>query len=342
MKPQTSIAGQIVELIRAEGMAPGPAPAGPDAGRPAARFALAHQRGLAAAAREGRAHAPAQPGLFRGGRSLLGCPTMSRRWYRPSPSAPTAVYFRIADDLLSGALPEAVAESQLRARYGLTQAQLNAVLGRISNEGWASRRPGYGWEFSSMMRTPDALLQSYRLRCWPGARCIARTGLPAREYTKIYSGSMSDLLRSYAARENSRSVRLRDSDRPKSLTVSLTGLYFKETCSVMSSAWDGFAFLAGLLEICWAIGLKYTEGFTRLGTRHVDIGDNRRGACTCWRRPHKLLPIGTAYAVLGRNRPRRRQEAGEFSGIFLLKSRSRFLCSTMIFLVLLIVSILGI
>ncbi|MCK3261901.1 FCD domain-containing protein, partial [Escherichia coli] len=25
-------------------------------------------------------------------------------------------------------------------------------------------RPGYGWEFSSMMTTPDSLLQSYRLR----------------------------------------------------------------------------------------------------------------------------------------------------------------------------------
>ncbi|WP_244469153.1 SMR family transporter, partial [Afipia felis] len=23
-------------------------------------------------------------------------------------------------------------------------------------------------------------------------------------------------------------------------------------------------FFAGLMEICWAIGLKYTEGFTRL------------------------------------------------------------------------------
>ncbi len=28
-------------------------------------------------------------------------------------------------------------------------------------------------------------------------------------------------------------------------------------------AW-GYLFLAGLLEVVWAIGLKYTEGFTRL------------------------------------------------------------------------------
>lgn len=31
----------------------------------------------------------------------------------------------------------------------------------------------------------------------------------------------------------------------------------------MSSAWFTL-FLAGLLEVCWATGLKYTEGFTRL------------------------------------------------------------------------------
>ena len=38
------------------------------------------------------------------------------------------------------------------------------MLDRIGAEGWIERRPGYGWEFSAMMRTPDALLQSYRLR----------------------------------------------------------------------------------------------------------------------------------------------------------------------------------
>ena len=61
-------------------------------------------------------------------------------------------------------MPEAVTESLLRQRYGLTASQLNAVLDRIGAEGWIERRPGYGWEFSAMMRTPDALLQSYRLR----------------------------------------------------------------------------------------------------------------------------------------------------------------------------------
>jgi DNA-binding GntR family transcriptional regulator len=76
----------------------------------------------------------------------------------------TTVYFRIADDLLKGELPLAFSEQLIKTRYGLTSAQLNAVLSRIANEGWAERKPGYGWEFSSMLITPDSLLQSYRLR----------------------------------------------------------------------------------------------------------------------------------------------------------------------------------
>ncbi|MFY2641878.1 FCD domain-containing protein [Achromobacter insuavis] len=76
----------------------------------------------------------------------------------------TQSYFRLADELLRGALPMQCSEALLRARYGLTQAQTQALLARVAQEGWAQRRPGYGWEFSSMMTTPDSLLQSYRLR----------------------------------------------------------------------------------------------------------------------------------------------------------------------------------
>ncbi|MFA1687094.1 GntR family transcriptional regulator [Achromobacter dolens] len=76
----------------------------------------------------------------------------------------TQSYFRLADELLRGVLPMQCSEALLRARYALTQAQTQALLARVAQEGWAQRRPGYGWEFSSMMTTPDSLLQSYRLR----------------------------------------------------------------------------------------------------------------------------------------------------------------------------------
>lgn len=73
-------------------------------------------------------------------------------------------YFGMADDLLKGELPETVSEVLLKSRYELTSAQLQAVLHRIAQEGWAHKKPGYGWEFSAMLTTPDSLLQSYRLR----------------------------------------------------------------------------------------------------------------------------------------------------------------------------------
>ncbi|PUA18601.1 GntR family transcriptional regulator [Glaciimonas sp. PCH181] len=76
----------------------------------------------------------------------------------------SSAYFQIADDLLKNALPQAFSEQLIKTRYGLTATQLNAVLGRIAREGWAERKPGYGWEFSSMLSTPGSLLQSYRLR----------------------------------------------------------------------------------------------------------------------------------------------------------------------------------
>ena len=75
-----------------------------------------------------------------------------------------ATYFRIAEDRLRGELPDQFTEAMLRRRYGLTPAQLQAVLARISDEGWARKKPGYGWEFSTMLTTPESLLQSYRLR----------------------------------------------------------------------------------------------------------------------------------------------------------------------------------
>ncbi|CAN7726770.1 GntR family transcriptional regulator [Caballeronia sp. LjRoot34] len=80
------------------------------------------------------------------------------------PDAVTSAYFRIADDRLKGALPDEVSEQMLKTRYGLTATQLTAVLGRIAQEGWAERKPGYGWQFSTMLTTPDSLMKSYRLR----------------------------------------------------------------------------------------------------------------------------------------------------------------------------------
>ena len=55
-------------------------------------------------------------------------------------------------------------------------------------------------------------------------------------------------------------------------------------------------FLAGLLEVVWALGLKYTEGFTRLLPSAITIAAM---IASMWLlgTATKSLPIGTAYAV---------------------------------------------
>ena len=55
-------------------------------------------------------------------------------------------------------------------------------------------------------------------------------------------------------------------------------------------------FLAGLFEVCWAVGLKYTDGFTRplptlLTVAAMIVSIGLLGLAM------KELPLGTAYAI---------------------------------------------
>jgi quaternary ammonium compound-resistance protein SugE len=57
-----------------------------------------------------------------------------------------------------------------------------------------------------------------------------------------------------------------------------------------------YLFVAGLLEIAWAVGLKYTEGFTRLAPSVLTViamiaSFGMLGLAL------RTLPLGTAYAV---------------------------------------------
>jgi quaternary ammonium compound-resistance protein SugE len=54
--------------------------------------------------------------------------------------------------------------------------------------------------------------------------------------------------------------------------------------------------LAGLLEIGWAVGLKYTEGFTRLGPTVLTVL-SMVASMGLLGLSLRTLPLGTAYAV---------------------------------------------
>lgn len=60
-------------------------------------------------------------------------------------------------------------------------------------------------------------------------------------------------------------------------------------------AW-GLLVIAGLLEVGWAIGLKYTEGFTRLWPS-VWTATAMLGSVVLLGLAMKSLPVGTAYGV---------------------------------------------
>lgn len=55
-------------------------------------------------------------------------------------------------------------------------------------------------------------------------------------------------------------------------------------------------FVAGILEAFWAIGLKYTEGFTRLVPSVLTIA-GIAASMLLLAIAARTLPIGTAYAV---------------------------------------------
>lgn len=101
----------------------------------------------------------------------------------------------------------------------------------------------------------------------------------------------------------------------------------------MALAWT-YLVIAGLLEVCWAVGLKYTEGFTRLWPT-LGVAVALALSMYLLAKAAQVIPIGTAYAVwVG---------IGAFGaavlGILLFKEPAS--AARMVFLAMLLVSIAG-
>ena len=92
--------------------------------------------------------------------------------------------------------------------------------------------------------------------------------------------------------------------------------------------------IAGLLEVVWTLGLKYTEGFTRVGP---SIMTATAIVTSMWMlaQAAKTLPIGTAYGVwvgIG-------VVGATIGGVVLFEEPLN--SSRVFFLILLVVSIVG-
>jgi len=99
------------------------------------------------------------------------------------------------------------------------------------------------------------------------------------------------------------------------------------------SAWI-YLILAGLLEVCWAVGLKYTDGFTRLWPSLFTLV-TLAASMFLLAKAAQALPIGTAYAIwVG---------IGAFGAAILgiVLFNESYSAMRLMFLVLLLVSIIG-
>ena len=86
-----------------------------------------------------------------------------------TPAPPPALeepeaYYLLSEDWLNDRIPQDVTEPLVRERYGLSKAQASHILHRAACVGWAQPKPGYGWRFSEVAKTTQALDQIYNLR----------------------------------------------------------------------------------------------------------------------------------------------------------------------------------
>lgn len=74
------------------------------------------------------------------------------------------IYFQLADDRLSGKLPDKVSENEVMRRYALSRSNTLKILNRMAREGWIERLPGKGWEFRPTLTSGKTYEMSYLFR----------------------------------------------------------------------------------------------------------------------------------------------------------------------------------
>lgn len=74
------------------------------------------------------------------------------------------LYYRLAEDWLSGRISERASENELMRFYTVSRPRLIKVLQRAAEDLWVEKLPGRGWRFQSMMVSQRAYEDGYRLR----------------------------------------------------------------------------------------------------------------------------------------------------------------------------------
>lgn len=74
------------------------------------------------------------------------------------------LYAELVAGCLSGKLDSKVSETELMRIHGVPRSRLLKTLNRIQMEGWATRRPGSGWEFLPRIMSRVSYEEAYRFR----------------------------------------------------------------------------------------------------------------------------------------------------------------------------------
>jgi len=97
------------------------------------------------------------------------------------------LYFLIAEDRLSGRLPDRVSENELMRRYDVPRGRLQLLLGQIADEGWVERLPGHGWAFGDTLTSGEAYAKAYQFRAAIESQAVLQPGyrIDAAEFETI-------------------------------------------------------------------------------------------------------------------------------------------------------------
>jgi DNA-binding GntR family transcriptional regulator len=97
------------------------------------------------------------------------------------PEAGEEVYFQIADDRLSGLLPDRISENEVMRRYDLSRSEAMRILTRMTREGWIERLPGKGWGFLPVLTSGEAYRMAYLFRIAIEPAAILQPGFTVDE-----------------------------------------------------------------------------------------------------------------------------------------------------------------
>ncbi len=156
---QQQLSTRILDLIRADAMAPGTR---------LAEVALAERLQVSRTPVRAALKLLASRRLIRRGAqrgyAVAEAPPPDKELRKPKLEQTEQLFLAIARDRRTGRLPLDVSERDLMLRYKATRPLVQRVLAKLAEVAAVQRKPGHGWRFEPSLADADARAESYRFR----------------------------------------------------------------------------------------------------------------------------------------------------------------------------------